>query len=63
MSESQPDPTPGDPTPDDPTAKQVRDARRHAHGVQKDNEPDGGGSKKARNSEKKGRKGKGGRQP
>lgn len=42
MSQDQPDPT-----PDTPTGKQIRDARRHAHGVQKDS-PDQGGDKKGR---------------
>ena len=55
MSETQPDHT-----PDDPTGKQLRDARRHAHGVQKDSKPGEGGDTKARKGkgEKTGRKGK-----
>ena len=55
MSQTQPDPT-----PDTPTGKQRRDARRHAHRVQKDSKPDEGGDKKARKGrgDKKGRKGK-----
>lgn len=48
MSETQPDPAADDTTPDTPTGKQSRDARRHAHGVQRDSTPDEGGDKKAR---------------
>ena len=60
MSEAQPDPTSGK-----PTGKQLRDARRHAHGVQKSSTPDGGGDKKGRKGmrDKKGRKGKGDPKP
>ncbi|MDP3713749.1 MAG: hypothetical protein Q8R60_14840 [Mycobacteriales bacterium] len=59
MSETHPDQSP------DPTGKQLRDARRHAHGVQKDSKPEGGGSKKDRKGmrDKKGRKGKGDPKP
>lgn len=55
MSEQQPD----------PTAKELRDARRHAHGVQKHSKPEAGGDKKDRKGlrDKKGRKGKGDPKP
>lgn len=55
MSETQPDRAP------DPTGKQLRDARRHAHGVHKDSKPEAGGDKKDRKGmrDKKGRKDKG----
>ena len=56
MSDTQPDPTPDGPTPGAPTGKQLRDARRHAHGVQKHHKPEAGG-------DKKGRKGKGDPKP
>ena len=57
--------TQSDPMPDAPTGKQLRDARRHAHGVQKDSKPDESGDKKARKGkgDKKGRKGKGDPKP
>lgn len=55
MSETQPDPTPGV-----PTRRQLRDARRHAHRVQKNSRPAEGDTKKDRKGkgDKKGRKGK-----
>ena len=54
-----------DPGPDEPTGKQLRDARRHAHGVQKNSKPEPGDDKKARKGkgDKKGRKGKGDKKP
>ena len=49
MSDDQPDPTA-------PTSKQLRDARREAHGAQKKSTSDKGGDKKSK-------KGKGQRKP
>jgi hypothetical protein len=46
-------------TPDRPTRKQLRDARRKAHGVQKQSRFGKGGDNKG----KKGKKGKGDRKP
>lgn len=52
MSENQPE----------PSDKELRDARRHAHGVQKNSRSDGGDDKKGRKGkgDKKGRTGHGG---
>lgn len=41
MTDKQPEPTPGS-----PTSKELRDARRQAHGAQKNSRSDKGGDKK-----------------